>query len=214
MSGAFIDFQTESVAMDYSEFAPRLYNLCKQFGLRREHMRLACAFCSDEDQGYPLLILTKHFGTFPIDIGTASGRINYPEIPEEHDTDLVIVQASHVGYTPRSKGYEYRQKFDHTFRKLVKEKKYQDKNLIYIAGVHLYVVHNAKRAFTPTLFVPWAAYIQQRDGTHTVLEQPVLVEQLSRCPSDNTEKINLEIALQEMERRGHLLVVDSDIAGH
>lgn len=36
--------------MDYAEFAPRLYHLCEHFGLRREHMRIASTFCSDEDQ--------------------------------------------------------------------------------------------------------------------------------------------------------------------
>lgn len=375
---SFPNFLTDSVAMDYSEFAPRLYNLCKQFGLRCEHMRLASAFCSDEEQGCPRLILTKHFGMFPVDIGTASGGINYPEISEEHATDLVIVQASHMGCIPASKGhedhqesermkrkescvchyqyetlrwyqkeYQFAQKgisinkedgrylliidnqllndggreglwlnmdklvqrdassnyvevrqystakafetsedfveritethfkkdevkpigqhldsdlfyfkrnttgipgeecyrlhelnalmpeiitspwpalalarasiqveFDHTFRTLVKDKKYHDKNLVYITGVHQNVMQTAKRAFIPTLFVPWAAYIQQRNGIHIVLEQPELVKHLSRCPSDNTEKINLDIALREMERRGHLRVIDSGMPDH
>lgn len=350
---------TESVAMDYSVFAPRLYNLCKKYGLRRGHMRLASAFCSDKNQGYALLFLTKHFGTFPVEVNTASGRIDYREIPEEHDADLVIVQASHMGCAPQRKEYDDRQKsewmneeqsricqyqdktlrwyqseyhfarngisvwkekdrylliissqlldagrrdglflnmdklvqrdadgnyavakqysnakvfsasedfvrrvaqtcpqedgaevigerlssdlfyfkrnfagisghewyrshelnvcmptiitsinpvsafvkkniqieFDHTFRAIVEKNKYRGRNLVYIAGIHQDVLHVAAQKFPPTLFIPWAAFIQQSDGTRIVVKQEKLAELLSCCSSSNTEEINLEDVL-------------------
>jgi len=60
------------------------------------------AFCSDENQGYPTLLITQHFGTFPFDHGRVGGVVatgrHGPHA--HHGKDLVIIQASHVGYTP------------------------------------------------------------------------------------------------------------------
>lgn len=356
--------------MNYSEFAPRLYHFCKQYGLRRERWKLASACCPDEDQGYPLLILTKHFGTFPVNVGTASGGINYAEMPAIHDTgtDLIIVQASHLGFDSlpddreaservngeRSRAYPYhiqtlrwyqneyrfarngialkkyngryqllidnqllegggreglflnmdklvqkdeqrnhialkqhstakafmasdelidrvsevnlqegeittigrhlsadlfyfkrnnadvaeqewyriRQlnelmpqiitasspalelakasiqiEFDHTFRTLAKDKKYQGRNLVYIGVVHQDAAPSVAQTFTPVLVVPWAAYIRQSDGRQTILEQPELVEYLKRNSAFNPDEIDLDLALQEVERREDLRAV-------
>src|SRR5579871_5115887 len=40
-------------AMRYSQFVPRLYNLCRSLGFERDRMMPSRAFCSDESQGYP-----------------------------------------------------------------------------------------------------------------------------------------------------------------
>ncbi len=202
MSGTFINYRTKSVAMDYAEFAPRLYHLCKHFGFRRGHMQLASAFCADEDQGYPLLILTKHFGAFPVDVGTKNGGINYQEIPQQPDTDLVIVQAS------------MQIEFEHSFKTIVREKKYQGRNLVYIAGAHQSAVEKGAQAFVPTLFVPWAAYIQPRNGKDVILKQLDLVRHLNRYSVANSDEIDLEVTLREMERHSHLRVIDSDTHDH
>ena len=62
------------------------------------------AFCSDESQGYPIILLTKHFGTFPFNHGRVGGIVatdrNGPHA--HHGKDLFIIQASHVGYDPAS----------------------------------------------------------------------------------------------------------------
>ncbi len=378
MSRRSTNFLTESVATDYSVFAPRLYNLCKKYGLRRRRMRLASAFCSDKNPGYPLLFLTKHFGTFPVEVSTASGRIDYREIPEEHDADLVIVQASHMGCASRIKERADRQKsewmnveqsricryqdqtlrwyqseyhfarngislwkendrylliisnqlldvgrrdglflnmdklvqldavgnyavakqyrnakafvasedfvlrvaetcsqgdgaevigdrlssdlfyfkrnfagisghewyrshelnvrmpniltsqspvpafvkmniqieFDHTFRAIVEENKYRGRNLVYIAGIHQDALQTADQEFPPTLFIPWAAFIQQSNGTHVLLKQQKLVELLGCCSSNNTEEINLEDVLYKKDNHNPLRTVDLDTFGN
>ncbi|MGB5537978.1 MAG: hypothetical protein WBN08_19000, partial [Thiogranum sp.] len=63
------------------------------------------AFCSDESQGYPIIMLAKHFGAFPFNHGRVGGIVatdrHGPHA--EHGQDLVIVQASHVGYDPAAK---------------------------------------------------------------------------------------------------------------
>lgn len=50
--------------MRYGHFVPRLYNYCRSLGFERQHMLPSRAFCSDESQGYPVMLLAQHFGTF------------------------------------------------------------------------------------------------------------------------------------------------------
>jgi hypothetical protein len=87
-------------AMRYSLFVPRLYNLCRSLGFERSRMMPSRAFCSDESQGYPVMVIAQHFGTFPFDHGRVGGKvaINRHGPYAHHGEDLVIVQATHVGY--------------------------------------------------------------------------------------------------------------------
>jgi hypothetical protein len=98
------DFRLGERAMRYSLFVPRLYNYCLSLGFRRERMMPSRAFCSDESQGYPVILLMQHFGTFPFDHGLVGGRVavNRHGPHAHHGDDLVIIQASHVGYDPAS----------------------------------------------------------------------------------------------------------------
>ena len=87
-------------AMRYSLFVPRLYNLCRSLGFERSRMMPSRAFCSDESQGYPVMLIAQHFGTFPFDHGRVGGKvaINRHGPYAHHGEDLVIIQATHVGY--------------------------------------------------------------------------------------------------------------------
>jgi hypothetical protein len=89
-------------AMRYSHFVPRLYNYCLSLGFERDRMMPSRAFCSDESQGYPVILMAQHFGTFPFDHGRVGGKVavNRHGPHSHHGEDLVIVQASHVGYCP------------------------------------------------------------------------------------------------------------------
>jgi hypothetical protein len=91
-------------AMRYSHFVPRLYNYCLTLGFERQRMMPSRAFCSDESQGYPVILLAQHFGTFPFDHGRVGGKvaINRHGPHSHHGEDLIIVQASHVGYCPET----------------------------------------------------------------------------------------------------------------
>ena len=88
------------MAIRYSQFVPKLYNYCLSLGFERNRMMPSRAFCSDESQGYPVILLTQHFGTFPFDHGTVGGKVatdrHGPHA--DHGEDLVVIQASHVGY--------------------------------------------------------------------------------------------------------------------
>jgi hypothetical protein len=94
-------------AMRYSLFVPRLYNLCRFLGFERERMMPSRAFCSDESQGYPVILIAQHFGTFPFDHGRVGGKvaINRHGPFAHHGEDLIIIQASHVGYDADAKRF-------------------------------------------------------------------------------------------------------------
>ncbi|GMQ89017.1 MAG: hypothetical protein BMS9Abin09_0462 [Gammaproteobacteria bacterium] len=93
--------------MRYSQFVPRLYNLCKSLGFKAGHIMPSRAFCSDENQGYPIILIAKHFGTFPFNHGMVGGIVASDRhgAHAHHGRDLVIIQASHVGYDPDSKTF-------------------------------------------------------------------------------------------------------------
>lgn len=100
-------FKVDGLALPYPEFVPRLYNFCKSLGFRKGLIMPSRAFCSDENQGMPIILLTKHFGTFPFNHGRVGGimAIDRHGPHSHHGEDLVIVQASHVGYNPETGVY-------------------------------------------------------------------------------------------------------------
>ena len=96
------DFIIEERVFRYSSFMGRLYNLCKSLGFERNKILPSRAFCSDESQGYPVILIAKHFGSFPFNHGREGGVVSTMRHGPyaEHGEDLVIIQASHVGYDP------------------------------------------------------------------------------------------------------------------
>lgn len=95
-------FTIDGMMMRYNIFTARLYNYCKSLGMRPGKILPSRAFCSDENQGYPIIMLTKHFGAFPFNHGQVGGVVatdrHGPHA--EHGESLLIIQASHVGYDP------------------------------------------------------------------------------------------------------------------
>jgi hypothetical protein len=112
------DFHIKGLTMRYSSFIPRLYNFCKSLGFRPGQIMPSRAFCSDESQGFPIILIAKHFGTFPFNHGIVGGVVatdrHAPHA--DHGEDLVIIQASHVGYDPEKDqfgSYRRLQRHDH-----------------------------------------------------------------------------------------------------
>jgi len=98
----FQSFRVDDVAMRYSVFAPRFFNFCLSLGMQANRIMPSRAFCSDENQGYPIILLAKHFGSFPFNHGRVGGIVATDRHGPHahHGKDVVIVQASHVGYDP------------------------------------------------------------------------------------------------------------------
>ena len=93
--------------MRYSLFVPRLFNLCLSLGFTAGKIMPSRAFCSDESQGFPTILLAKHFGAFPFNHGRVGGVVatgrHGPHA--HHGEDLMLIQASHVGYDPKTKTF-------------------------------------------------------------------------------------------------------------
>lgn len=365
-------FKMQGMMMRYNLFMPRLYNWCRSLGFEAGKIMPSRAFCSDESQGYPIIMIAKHFGIFPFNHGRVGGIVatgrHGPHA--EHGQDLVIIQASHVGYDPQSKTfgtyrrlqtesqecgpncgkvhhaiiwyqneYQFAQKnillhmheglrciildnqllredrdeglllrldklietapgglpipldilstarvfaassalvdrvgdtafsgtspqpigvdlsaemfyfrrnipqmeegehhlehnlvrympqiitarsptltaaqintqveFDRTFRTIAKEQGYQGKKVLFIAGLNIDISPQAGQLFPLTKFVPWAAYIQDRDGSYSTLEQHELVQALEGQSTSNPDQIDLEAAIQTMTEANEIKV--------
>lgn len=102
-AGLIGDFRLKDM-MRYSLFVPRLYNLCTSLGFEKGRIMPSRAFCSDENQGFPIILLAKHFGAFPFNHGKVGGVVATDRHAPHasHGKDMLIIQASHVGYDPES----------------------------------------------------------------------------------------------------------------
>ena len=91
-------FRIAGMSLDYSDFVPRFYNFCHSVGLPRRELSLGAAFCADQDQGRATLLLTKHFGAYPVEIGHADGTLDFRDTDKwmARSSDVVLLQASHV----------------------------------------------------------------------------------------------------------------------
>ena len=90
--------------------------------------------------------------------------------------------------------------FDRTFRTIVKEHGYKGKKVLFIAGLNIDISPESDQLFPLTKFVPWAAYVQDRDGFYYTLEQQELVQLLEQQSTDNADQIDMEEAIQAMTR--------------
>ena len=363
------DFQLEGKMMRYSVFVARLYNFCISLGFTPGKIMPSRAFCSDENQGFPIILITKHFGTFPFNHGRVGGIVATDRHGPHahHGQDLVIVQASHVGYDPETKTFgQYRRvqtrdiesssdcgkiadviswyeseynfarenitiersnnqflltidnklldeerseglflnlemllasndkghyesahtlstskmfkcgkdfatvlertkidigqkiaiadllnpdmfyfrrkvekqdhllrnlfgfmpeivsspapslyaaqlntqvEFDRTYRTIVQEESYKCKRILFVAGINIDISPDKRQIFPLTKFVPWAAFVQNQDGTHYILEQYELLEHLNRQSSENPDQIDMEEAICKMAEEEEVQVI-------
>ena len=122
-------FQMADVSMRYSLFVPKAYNLALSLGFQPGKIMPSRAFCSDESQGYPIILLAKHFGSFPFNHGMVGGIVATDRHGPyaHHGQDLFFVQASHVGYDPETGRFG-------TYRRLQTENQNETTNCGKICG--------------------------------------------------------------------------------
>ena len=89
--------------------------------------------------------------------------------------------------------------FDRAYRTIVTEDSYKGKNLAFIAGINIDISPQQGQLFPITKFVPWAAYVQTRDGQSFLLEQEDLLAALRSQSTDNPDKIEMSRAIHVME---------------
>jgi len=100
-------FHMAEVSIRYSRFVPQVYNLVRSLGFEQGKITPSRAFCSDESQGYPIILIAKHFGTFPFNHGLVGGIVATDRHGPyaQHGKDLFIIQASHVGFDPETQRF-------------------------------------------------------------------------------------------------------------
>jgi len=365
-------FEIHGMMLRYNLFVPKLYNWCISLGFKPGKIMPSRAFCSDESQGYPIIMIARHFGTFPFNHGRVGGIVATDRHGPHaaHGQDLVIIQASHVGYDPQTKTfgtyrrlqttdqesgpscgkishiidwyddeYKFAQKnihlhnnagsecviidnhllredledglmlrldklietdlnkpripleilstskvfnashnliqhigadafhnnqptpidanltsdlfyfrrnvqsdeesghhlehnlvpympyiitrpspiltaaqintqieFDRTFRTIVKEHGYLKKKVLFISGLHIDISPQEGQLFPLTKFVPWAAYIQDSDGSYRTMEQKELMQTLEQQSTSNSDTIDMESAIQSMADAKEVIV--------
>lgn len=101
---ALRSFRLDGRMICYNNFVPKLFNWCLSLGFDPERLIPSRAFCSDENQGFPIILMAKHFGAFPFNHGRVGGIVSVDRhAPHaDHGKDLLLVQASHVGYEPET----------------------------------------------------------------------------------------------------------------
>lgn len=354
------EYDLENHMLSYNDFIPKIYNYCISLGFERDKIMPSRAFCSDENQGYPIILMAKHFGTFPFNHGRVGGVLDTVRHASHasHGRDMFIIQASHVGYNPDNHSFgHYRRvctehndfslscgklasviewfqheyefakntvflqkvdgknyvvidnqlmdrkidmglllrldslieksrneytpfrsystskcfpasselshlfknlegkrpigddllpeyfcfkreldplmqsvnvvehnllpympwivsskspllsaakvhvqvEFDRTFRTIIKEPAYQNKRLVYIAGVNIDISPEPDQVFPTTLFVPWAMYMQTETGEHNIFEQDQVIDILKDQPGENPDQIDLDEVISMMD---------------
>ena len=93
--------------MSYNQFVPRMYNMCKGLGFKKGKTLPSIGFCSDENQGYPTILITKHFGAYPFNHGYIGGIMALDRHGPHagHADDVVLMHAPHVGFEPDLQEY-------------------------------------------------------------------------------------------------------------
>ncbi len=94
------NFKIKDHTLEYEDFVARFFNMCIDEGMENGKIVPSRAFCSDESQGLPIILITKHFSAFPFDHGIVGGIMAEGRngAYSHHGKDLAIIQASHVGY--------------------------------------------------------------------------------------------------------------------
>ena len=89
--------------------------------------------------------------------------------------------------------------FDRTYRTLVTEEGYRGKQVVLVSGLNIDISPKEGQLFPLTKFVPWAAFVKQKDGKGRLFEQKELFNELLNQREDNPDEVDLEAAIQKME---------------
>ena len=89
IKGALEDFSFKNTTFPYHDFVPRLYNFCRSLGFEPGKILPSRAFCSDENQGYPNLLLApalfialynSEFSSFILLISLSQVALDMPRV--------------------------------------------------------------------------------------------------------------------------------------
>jgi hypothetical protein len=101
--------------------------------------------------------------------------------------------------------------FDRTLRTLAHAQSFRGKCLFCIAGLNIDVSPQPGEIFPTTKFVPWAAFLRDREGEKRILEQAELVTQLRQQERQNPDEIELDTAIRDMAEAKSVKIVVPDV---
>ena len=96
--------------------------------------------------------------------------------------------------------------FDRAFRTIVKSQCYKNKRVVYVSGLNIDISPEDGQLFPLTKFVPWAAFVQNTDGSSRIIEQQELVDILNEQSQDNADQIDLDKAIEIMEATQEVVI--------
>jgi len=89
--------------------------------------------------------------------------------------------------------------FDRAFRIIVQEPAYKNKKILFISGLNVDISPEEGQPFPLTKFIPWAAYVQDKNGNHQTWEQAELYKRLQAQSTENPDQVELETIIDIME---------------
>jgi len=94
--------------------------------------------------------------------------------------------------------YHTQLEFDRTYRSILHEPAYRNKNLLFISGLNIDISPPEGLPFPLTKFIPWVAYVRLRDGRSFLLEQDELTDTLRRQSMENADRMSFDAAIHQM----------------
>ncbi|CAJ1358331.1 unnamed protein product, partial [Effrenium voratum] len=84
--------------------------------------------------------------------------------------------------------------FDRAVHSVSTAPAYKNRNFVLISGLNIDIAPPADdmEAYPQTMFLPWASFMQLKDGTQRVIEQDTLVTMLHKQATNNPDAIELE----------------------
>jgi len=101
--------------------------------------------------------------------------------------------------------------FDRTFRTLVNAEGYHGKRAVFISCLNIDISPAEDLLFPLTKIVPWAAFIQNEDGSSEVLEQQDLMVRLGEQSQENPDAVDLEHEIQNMKDTQEIKIANASI---
>lgn len=89
--------------------------------------------------------------------------------------------------------------FDRAYRLITQDPNYNGRNLLYISGLHVDISPEASQQYVLTKFLPWAAYIQLKNGEKYILEQEKLIKIMDDCSIENPNQLDFDEVINLME---------------
>ena len=96
--------------------------------------------------------------------------------------------------------------FDRAYRSIAQDPAYKGKNVLFISGLNVDISPRKEQLFPLTKFIPWAAYIHDKNGQQQIWEQNKLYEKLMQQSIENPDQISIEDEIEIMRNTKEIVL--------